>query len=123
MLFHIGISARIIISATWCSEPRPQIAINSGVATVVTGGWLLRPCGRSEDVQAGGTRCRENLIQFVSVLAEPEMVPAREEAPSGRISPNGHHWSTNTIAAGARNSYVRGHPKSNLRVSSGLGEL
>jgi hypothetical protein len=65
----------------------------------------------AEDFQAVGMRCRETLIQFVRVLAKPEMVPEAEQAPKRADVVGWASLIANTIAPGDRNSYVRGHLK------------
>ena len=65
----------------------------------------------AEDFQAVCMRCRETLIQFVRVLAKPEMVPAGLEAPKRADVVGWSNLIANNIAPGDRNSYVRGHLK------------
>jgi len=65
----------------------------------------------AEDFQAVGMRCRETLIQFVRVLAKPEMVPEGQEAPKRADVVGWSNLIANNIAPGDRNSYVRGHLK------------
>ena len=51
------------------------------------------------------------LIQFVRVLAKPEMVPEGQEAPKRADVVGWSNLIANNIAPGDRNSYVRGHLK------------
>lgn len=109
--FHIGVSARIMS----LQRGAPNRAHKSRF-TPVWRRWeqaaeSYDDAEEAEGFQAVGMRCRETLIQFVRVLAKPEMVPAGEEAPK-RADVVG--WSSliaNNIAPGDRNSYVRGHLK------------
>ena len=109
--FHIGVMLRV--SALQRGAPN---RVHKSRFTPVWRRWeqaaqSYDEAKEAEDFQAVGMRCRETFIQFVRVLAKPEMVPAGEDAPK-RANVVG--WSSliaNNIAPGDRNSYVRGHLK------------
>ena len=109
--FHIGVSARIMS----LQRGAPNRAHKSRF-TPVWRRWeqaaeSYDDAEEAEDFQAVGMRCRETLIQFVRVLAKPEMVPVGEEAPKRADVVSWSSLIANNIAPGDRNSYVRGHLK------------
>jgi len=109
--FHIGVMLRV----TALQRGAPTRAHKSRF-TPVWRRWeqaaeSYDEAEEAEDFQAVGMRCRETLIQFVRVLAKPEMVPAGQEAPKRADVVGWTNLIANNIAPGDRNSYVRGHLK------------
>ena len=109
--FHIGVSARIMS----LQRGAPTRAHKSRF-TPVWRRWeqaaeSYDEAEEAEDFQAVGMRCRETLIQFVRLLAKPEMVPEGQEAFKRADVVGWSNLIANNIAPGDRNSYVRGYLK------------
>src|SRR5258708_19793483 len=109
--FHIGVSARIM-----ALQPVPPTRAPKSRFTPVWRRWEQAAESyddgeEAEDFQAVGMRCRETLIQFVRVLAKPEMVPEGHEAPKRADVGGCCDLTAQTLAPGDPNSYGRGHLK------------
>ncbi len=109
--FHIGVSARIMAMQRGAPNPSHKSRFTPVWRRWEQAAESYDDAEEAEDFQAVGMRCRETLIQFVRVLAKPEMVPAGEEAPKRADVVGWSNLIANNIAPGDRNSYVRGHLK------------
>jgi hypothetical protein len=109
--FHIGVMLRAIALQRGAPTPAHKSRFTPIWRRWEQAAESYDDAEEAEDFQAVGMKCRETLIQFVRVLAKPEMVPNGEEAPK-RADVVG--WSSliaNAITPGDRNSYIRGHLK------------
>lgn len=115
--FHIGLMARLQSKRKGTPDERMGDLLAAAFRRWEQAAEALDASTESEEVQAVGMRCRECLIAFAKLAAEPEMVPPGAEAPKAA---DFLHWSeliADAIAAGSRMAEVRGYLKSLARTT------
>lgn len=115
--FHIGLMARLQAKRKGTSDERVGDVLAAAFRRWEQAAEALDASTESEEVQAVGMRCRECLIAFVKLAAEPKMVPVGAEPPKAS---DFIHWSeliADAIAAGARMNDIRSYLKSIARTT------
>lgn len=113
--FHIGLMARLQSKRKGTSDERVGDLLAAAFRRWEQAAEALDASTESEEVQAVGMRCRECLVAFVKLAAEPHMVPPGAETPKAA---DFLHWSeliADSIAAGPRMADVRSYLKSIAR--------
>jgi hypothetical protein len=118
--FHIGVSARIMAMQRGARSPSHRSRFIPVWRRWEQAAESYDMAEEAEDFQSVGMKCRETLIQFVRVLAKPEMVPNGKEAPKRADVVGWSELIANTIAPGKSNDDIRGHLKAICKSSWAL---